>query len=274
MANFSTVGEKWTYLKHGFVTSAYDVTTDQLGTQLDPPAHWNEMGATISDIPATVSLRPLVVIDISAKAAASPGYAAQPEDIHVWEITHGPIPAGSMVFFRSDWSKKWEDYRTSGLPDVFSGVSLSTLKLLHLQRGVLMHGHEPLDTDMTPNLEGEAWLMHNNYAQAEGLTNLHLVPPTGCLVSIGFAKPKGGTGGYARYVAICPSEAPHGTTINEAPGAPLPEQTAPLRRSSAGVMEPTSGATRTPYCSASAGSLPNALGCKDGKPTWEQPRNQ
>jgi hypothetical protein len=29
--------------------------------------------------------------------------------------------------------------------------------------------------------------------------------PPGCLVSIGFAKPLHGTGGYARYVAICPA---------------------------------------------------------------------
>jgi hypothetical protein len=26
--------------------------------------------------------------------------------------------------------------------------------------------HEPLDTDNTPSLEGEAWLMHHNFAQA------------------------------------------------------------------------------------------------------------
>jgi kynurenine formamidase len=54
---------------------------------------------------------------------------------------------------------------------------------------------------MTASLEGEAWLMHNNYAQAEGVTNLWDVPEIGALVSIGFAKTEGGTGGYARYVA-------------------------------------------------------------------------
>ena len=32
-----------------------------------------------------------------------------------------------------------------------------------------MHGHEPLDTDTTPTLEGEAWLMHNGYTQAESV---------------------------------------------------------------------------------------------------------
>jgi kynurenine formamidase len=40
----------------------------------------------------------------------------------------------------------------------FPGVSLDALKFLHLQRHILFHGHEPLDTDTTPTLEGEHWL--------------------------------------------------------------------------------------------------------------------
>ena len=38
----------------------------------------------------------------------------------------------------------------------------------------------------------------------EPVDNLGGVPATGCLVSIGYPKFKGGLGGYARYVAICP----------------------------------------------------------------------
>ena len=46
--------------------------------------------------------------------------------------------------------------------------------------------------------------MHHGYTQAEGVANLEGVPATGCLVGIGYPKFKGGVGGYARYVAICP----------------------------------------------------------------------
>ena len=66
-------GQEFTYAKDGFVASAYDLPTDQYGTQLDPPAHWDEYGATISDLPATYAVRPLVVIDIHEKVAADPG---------------------------------------------------------------------------------------------------------------------------------------------------------------------------------------------------------
>jgi kynurenine formamidase len=43
-----------------------------------------------------------------------------------------------------------------------------------------------LDTDGTPTLEGEAWLLHSGFAQAEGVANLDQVPPTDCLVAMGF----------------------------------------------------------------------------------------
>ena len=109
---------------------------------------------------------------------------------------------------RSDWSKRWttdpvKAQELAADPN-FPSVALDALKFLHLKRHILFHGHEPLDTDRTPTLEGEAWLMHNGYAQAEGVDNLDGVPATGCLVSFGFPKFKGGLGGYARYVAICP----------------------------------------------------------------------
>jgi hypothetical protein len=74
-------------------------------------------------------------------------------------------------------------------------VSLAALKFLHEKRHILFHGHEPLDTDMTPTLEGEHWLMHHGYTQAEGVANLDQVPETGCLVTIGYPKFKSGLGG-------------------------------------------------------------------------------
>jgi kynurenine formamidase len=231
-------GDEFTYEKHGFVATAYELTTDQYGTQLDPPAHWNPHGATISDLPATFSLRPLVVISIHDKVATDPGYHLQVSDIEAWESRNGRIPEGAVVMVRSDWHKKWSDIeRFNQKP--FPGVSLDALKFLHNERKILFHGHEPLDTDTTPTLEGEAWLMANNFAQAEGVMNLDKVPETGALLSIGFAKPLGGTGGYARYVAIAPADWGEGVTIAEAPGAPLPTTEKALERDENGVMRPT-----------------------------------
>ncbi len=232
-------GEVYTYDKHGFIATAYFLPTDQYGTQLDPPAHWDKYGATISDLPATYAVRPLVVIDIHEKVAKDPGYHCSVEDIKAWEAKHGKIPEGSVVMIRSDWHKKWttDPERFNKAP--FPGITLDALKFLHLERHILFHGHEPLDTDTTANLEGEYWLMHHYYCQAEGVTNLDKVPEAGALIAIGYAKPLGGTGGYARYIAICPPDWKYGKSVLEAPGAPLPKQPYPLKRDENGVLRPT-----------------------------------
>jgi kynurenine formamidase len=219
-------GKAYTYAKDGFEATHYDLSTDQLGTQLDPPAHWAPEYPSIDELPPTYAVRPLVVISIVPQVKKNPGYALQVSDILAWEKMNGRVPEGSVVFVRSDWSKRWPDPALS-TQTVFPGVSLAALKFLHLQRHILFHGHEPLDTDTTPTLEGESWLMHHGYTQGEGIANLDHVAETGCLVAIGYPRLKGGTGGYARYIAICPPDWKYGATIGAA-DAPLPKSSHPL----------------------------------------------
>jgi kynurenine formamidase len=222
-----STGNPYTYKADGFEATRYTLSTDQLGTQLDPPAHWAPEYASIAELPATFAVRPLVVISIVPQVRKDFNYALKVSDIRKWEIDHGRIPAGSVVFVRSDWSKRWPSAELPKLTK-FPGVSLDALKFLHLQRHILFHGHEPLDTDSTPTLEGESWLMHHGYAQAEGVANLDQVPATGCLVEIGYPKFGGGLGGYARYIAICPPTWKHGQRIGQVPEAPLRKYATPL----------------------------------------------
>jgi kynurenine formamidase len=217
----------YTYKADGFEATHYDLSTDQLGTQLDPPAHWAPEYAAIDELPATFAVRPLVVISILKQLVRDPNYALQVADVRAWERRHGRIPHGSVVFVRSDWSARWPDPVLAKLKK-FPGVSLAALKFLHRKRHILFHGHEPLDTDSTPTLEGEAWLMHHGYAQAEGVANLERVPAKGCLVQIGFPKFGGGLGGYARFVAICPPSWRYGVRIGRVPEAPLQRYAKPL----------------------------------------------
>lgn len=220
-------GKAYTYLSDGFEATNFVLPTDQLGTQLDPPAHWNPNYPSLDELPPTFAVRPLVVIPIQNKVAQDPNYSLQVSDILAWEKRHGRIPEGSVVFVRSDWSKEWSkpDFATRTL---FPGVSLDALKFLHLQRRILFHGHEPLDTDSTPTLEGEAWLLNNGYTQAEGVANLERVPETGALVAIGYPKFQGGLGGYARYIAICPPDWQYGVSVGQVPESPLQKAAKPL----------------------------------------------
>jgi len=91
-------------------------------------------------------------------------------------VAYGYIEFGMVLLMvRSDWSREWPD-SSLAQRKVFPGVSLAALQFLDEQRHILFHGHEPLDTDATPTLDGESWLMHHGYAQAEGVANLDKVP--------------------------------------------------------------------------------------------------
>jgi kynurenine formamidase len=220
--------QPYTYKKDGFEATHYDLPTDQYGTQLDPPAHWAPEYPTIDELPATYAVRPLVVISIVDQVAKDRGYHLKRLDVERWEKNNGKIPPGSVVMVRSDWSKNWPDPALAS-EKVFPGVSLEALKFLHEERHILFHGHEPLDTDTTPTLEGEDWLMHHGYTQAEGVANLDKLPAKGCLITIGYPKFAGGLGGYARFIAICPADWKYGVSVGEVPEAPLPKSDKILR---------------------------------------------
>ncbi|MSR05810.1 MAG: cyclase family protein [Gemmatimonadetes bacterium] len=205
----------------------YVLATDQLGTQVDPPAHWNPDYPGIDELPPTFALRTLVVSSIVEQVAKQPGYHLAIDDIKAWETAHGQIPPGSVVFIRSDWSKHWDDPGFATMRP-FPGATRDAIKFLHEQRHILFHGHEALDTDTTATFESEAWLLQNGYTQAEGVANLDQVPEAGALVIIGYPKFKGWVGGYARFIAICPPDWKYGVSVGEVPEAPLAKQAKPL----------------------------------------------
>lgn len=219
-------GTPYSFDKDGFEATRYVLATDQLGTQLDPPAHWNPEYPAIDELPPTFAVRPLAVISIVEQVSKDPGYHLAVRDIETWEAAHGRIPEGAVVFVRSDWSTAWPDPALS-TKRPFPGVSLAALKFLHEERHILFHGHEPLDTDTTPTLEGEAWLLRNGYTQAEGVANLDQAPEAGALVAIGYPKFKGGVGGLARFIAICPPDWKYGVSVGQVPESPL-AKAAPL----------------------------------------------
>ena len=73
-------GQAYDYGKDSFAATAYQLSTDQLGTQLDPRAHWNPDFPSIDELPPTFAVRPLVVISIVDQVAKDPKYALQVQD--------------------------------------------------------------------------------------------------------------------------------------------------------------------------------------------------
>src|ERR1700741_994699 len=82
-------GKPYQYANDGFAATHYDLSTDQFGTQLDPPAHWAPEYPAIDELPATYAVRPLVVISIVDQVKANPNYALKVADIQAWAKKDG-----------------------------------------------------------------------------------------------------------------------------------------------------------------------------------------
>jgi len=212
------------YDQVGFTSYSLKLATENWGTHLDSPAHFHPCQTTSDEIPPTYALRKLAVIPIVDKVKAFRGYQLTVADIRDWERRNGEIPAGSVVMVRSDWSKLWDSDPQAFMAEdgQFPGVGLEAVKFLHLERHILYHGHEAMDTDTTPTLISEDWLMANGFPQAECVANLDQVPETGALVSTGLPRIKGAVAGMLVLHAISPREWQAGVAPGEVAESPLP----------------------------------------------------
>lgn len=197
----------------GFLAHRYCLV-GQWGTHVDPPAHFVEGLRTVDQIPVTEMVLPLVVLDVHEKVQQNPDYTPTLEDVRRWEARHGPIPKGSFVALRTDWSKRWPDPKAMRNEDArgiahYPGWSLEVLRYLYEDRQVTATGHETTDTDpgiatSRGDYSLERYVLSRNRYQIELLANLDRVPEAGAVVVVSFPKPKNGSGFPARVFAIVP----------------------------------------------------------------------
>lgn len=196
-------GRPYTIAQDGFHATHYSLV-GQYGTHVDPPAHFAPDGKTLDELPVKDMILPLVVFDITPKLAVQPDYALQIDDILEWEGTHGRVPAGSFAALRTDMSKDWTRDPKRFERHPFPAWSFEAIRFLYEQRGIVANGHEAMDTDTTPAMDSETWLLRQGHWQIEVMTNLDQVPPTGALLVVAWPKPRGGLGFPVRAFAILP----------------------------------------------------------------------
>jgi kynurenine formamidase len=197
----------------GFFAQEYKLP-GQWGTHVDPPAHFFRGKRFVDEITLPEMLLPLVVIDVSQKAADNPDYQITMDDVRAWEAKYGQIPANAFVAMRTDWSKRWPDavkMRNADSQGVahYPGWSQEVLKYLYEERGITASGHETTDTDpgistTKDDYSLESYILSLNKYQIELLANLDQVPAYGAIVSVTFPKPQKGSGFPARVFAILP----------------------------------------------------------------------
>lgn len=186
------------------------------GTHLDAPIHFAQGHQSVEQIPLDRLIGPVVVVDVSAKAAANADYQISVDDLTAWEQAHGPIDASMMVLFRTDFSKRWPDAATymgtteRGDAAVaklhFPGIHPAAATWL-AEKKVKAIGIDTasIDYGQSTMFETHRTLYGLDVPAFENLANLDQVPPTGATLFALPMKIKGGSGAPLRAVAVVPS---------------------------------------------------------------------
>jgi len=193
----------YTIKDDGFRTTFYEIV-GQYGTHVDPPAHFDEKGITLDEIPLKQMILPLIVLDDTPYLAKDQNHAFSLTDLYAWEKKHGRIPRGSFVALRTDMYKDWNSNPERFKRAPFPAWAFETIKFLYEQRGVVATGHEAMDTDTTDKMDSETYILQHGHYQIEVMANLDKVPPKGALVVVTWPKAHKGLGFPARVFAILP----------------------------------------------------------------------
>jgi kynurenine formamidase len=195
--------EAYTIAKDGFRATFYEMV-GQYGTHVDPPAHFDEKGITMDEIPLKQMILPLIVLDNTPYQAKDENHAFSIADLQRWERKNGRIARGAFVALRTDMYKDWDSNPERFKRTPFPAWAFETIKFLYEQRGVIATGHEAMDTDTTDKMESETYILQHGHYQIEVMANLDQVPSKGALIVVTWPKVRKGLGFPARAFAILP----------------------------------------------------------------------
>jgi kynurenine formamidase len=187
--------QQWTFGEHS-------------GTHMDAPGHFVEGGRLSPDITLQELIVPIVVIDLSERAARDPDTAVTVDDLRRFERRRGRIPDGALVCIDSGWAAKVDDPLEfkggEAFPNYhFPGFSLEAAMWLAERRDVTGIGVDTISLD--PG-NSQTFPVHVNFLATdryglEGLNNLDRIPPKGAVAYVGLIPWEKGSGGPCRVIA-------------------------------------------------------------------------
>lgn len=187
-------------------------TGEHTGTHFDAPVHWvtGRDADDVSQVPVRRLIAPAVVLDFTAESRADPDFLLQVPHVQSWVDSHGPLPAGGWLLYRTGWDAR-------GADDAFinagrtPGVSPECAKWLAEDTPILGLGVETVGTDagaahsFDPPFPCHSFLLGNDKYGLTQLQNLSALPPVGALVIAGPLPIVGGSGSPARVLALVES---------------------------------------------------------------------
>lgn len=194
--------------------SANFAASEHGGTHIDAPIHFGRGGSTVDQIPLDRLIGPAVVIDVRPRCDTDPDYELTVDDLAAFELQHGRIQDGALVFMLSGWGQRWPDrtrYLGSPTPDDprtlhFPGFSREAAEFLVSGRRVRGVGIDTasIDTGRSRDFPAHRVLNSADVYAIENVAALDKLPPRGATVYALPIKIKGGTGGPVRIIALVP----------------------------------------------------------------------
>ena len=176
---------------------------EHTATHMDVPGHFVAGGRTSEEITLQELIRPLVVIDISERAAGAPATEVTVDDLRRYERRHGRIPKGALVAMDSGWGAKAADATAFINGMQFPGFSGDATTWLLENRRIGGIGVDTLSLDNGPSSSFASHLavLKADRVGIENLANLDKVPRRGATIVMGLIPWKEGSGGPARVFA-------------------------------------------------------------------------
>jgi kynurenine formamidase len=195
------------YGTHGFYAQSWTLG-EHSGTHMDAPGHFVPGGRLSPEITPRELVAPIVVVDISARAASDPDTVVTPDDLLRFERRHGRIPTGALVAMDSGWAAKvndpaafkggpaWPDYH-------FPGFGEEAALWLAAERDVTAIGVDTMSLDPGNSVD---FPVHVNYLATdryglENLAGLGTIPRRGATAYVGLIPWEEGSGGPCRVIA-------------------------------------------------------------------------
>jgi kynurenine formamidase len=185
------------------------VTGEHTGTHFDAPIHWvsGRYGADVGQVPARRLVAPAAVLDFTEESA-DPDFLLEVDHIRVWEVDHGPLPAGGWLLYRTGWDARSHDEAAFINGGSTPGMSVECARWLAEESPIQGVGVETVGTDagaahsFDPPFPCHSFLLGNDKYGLTQLQNLAALPRTGAVVIAGPLPIVGGSGSPCRVLAL------------------------------------------------------------------------
>ena len=187
---------------------------EHVGTHLDAPVHWvtGKDSDDVSQIPLSRLIGSAIVIDKVAEAQADPDYLLTIDEVRSFEATHGALPEGGWLLYRTGWDARAHDQseflNANETGPHTPGIDVECARWLADEAPVVGVGVETVGTDagtahsFDPPFPCHQFLLGAGKYGLTQLANLDKLPPVGSVLLVAPLKLERGSGSPTRALAL------------------------------------------------------------------------